>query len=145
MKINKFPSRYVNWNFASISFQFHARKEETKQWVKRDKRKGEHGVKTESANAFTRTILWTRDLRNIINHDEQCIKLLHFMLPVGKSKNYCPSYEFRQIICPLNKHSQKKQNFGKIFKIQAFVVDINNSISCNCYVKIDKFPWNKGE
>ena len=87
--------------------------------VKREKRKGEHGVKTEtqSANAFISKILWTRDMRNIINHDDQCIKWLHLMLPVGKSKNYCRSYEFRQIICPLNKHSQNKQTFGKIFKI----------------------------
>ena len=84
-------------------------------------------------------------MRNIIN-DDQCIQLLHFMLPVGKSKNYCRSYEFRQIICPLNKHSQNKQKFDKIFKIQAFEVDIkNNSISSNCYVKINKIPWNKGE
>ena len=111
MKINKCPLRYVKWNYASMSFHFHARKEETKQSVKRDKRKGDNGVKTESANAFTRKILWTRDLRNIINLDDQCIKLLHFMLPVGKSKNYCRSYEFRPIICPLN----NKQNFGKIF------------------------------
>ena len=67
------------------------------------------------------------------------------MLPVGKSKNYCCSYEFLQIICPLNKHSQNKQNFGKIFKIQAFEVDINNNcISCNCYVKINKFHGIKG-
>ena len=77
-------------------------------------------------------------MRNIISHDDQCMKLLHFMLPVGKSKNYCHSYEFRQIICPLN----NKQNFSKIFKIQAFEVDINNnSISCNCYVKINKIPF----
>ena len=68
------------------------------------------------------------------------------MLPDGKSKNYCLSYEFRHIMCPLNKHSQNKPNVGKIFKIQAFEVDINNnSISCNCYVKINKIPWNKGE
>ena len=84
MKINKFPSRYVKWNYASISFHFHVGKEETKQLLKRDMRKGEHGVKTESANAFTRKILWTSDMRNIISHDDQCIKLLQFMLPVGK-------------------------------------------------------------
>ena len=30
------------------------------------------------------------------------------------------SYEFRQIICPLNKHSQNKQHFGKIFKCSSF-------------------------
>ena len=82
-------------------------------------------------------------MRTFINHDEQYIQLLHFMLPVGKSKNYCRSYEFRKIICPLNKHKQK---FGKIFKIQAFEVDINNnSISCNCYVKLNKISWNKRE
>ena len=52
-----FPSRYVRWNYASMSFHFHARKEEAKQSVKRDKRKGDNGVKTESANAFTRKIL----------------------------------------------------------------------------------------
>ena len=122
--------------FCQLSFSCVKRgnKEETKQSVKRDKRKCEHGVKTESANALTRKILWTRD---IISPDEQCTELLHFMLPVRKSKNYCCSYELRQIICPLNKHSQNKHNFGKIFEIQAFEVDINNNnISCNCYVKI---------
>ena len=68
------------------------------------------------------------------------------MHPVGKSKSYCRSYEFHQIVCPFNKHSQNKQNFGKIFKIQAFEVDLNNnSISCNCFVKINKIPWNKME
>ena len=61
------------------------------------------------------------------------------MLPVGRSKNYSRSYEFRQIICPLNKHRQNKHNFGKIFKIQVSEVDINNNgISCNCDVKINK-------
>ena len=85
-------------------------------------------------------------MRTFINNDEQYTQLLHFMLPVGESKNYCRSYEFRQIICPLNKHSQNKQNFGKIFKIQPFEVDIsNNSISCNCYVKLNKISWNKRE
>ena len=57
-------------------------------------------------------------MRNIINHGEQCIKLLHFMLTIGENKNYCRSYEFRQIICPLNEHSQNKQKFYKIFKIR---------------------------
>ena len=50
------------------------------------------------------------------------------MLPVRKSRNYSRSYEFRQIICPLNKHSQNKQHFGKIFKIQVFEVDINKTV-----------------
>ena len=86
-------------------------------------------------------------MRNIITHDEWCIKLLHYMILVGKGKNYSCSHEFRQIICPLNKHGQNKQNFGKIFKIQVFfLIDINNnSISCNCYVKINKISWNKGK
>ena len=67
------------------------------------------------------------------------------MLPVGKNKNYSRSYKFRQIICPLNKHSQNMQHFGKIFRIQVFEVDINNNgISCNCYVKIN-ILLNKGE
>ena len=35
-------------------------KRETQQSVKRDKRKGEHGVKTESANAFSRKHLETK-------------------------------------------------------------------------------------
>ena len=53
------------------------------------------------------------------------------MLPVSKSKNCSRSYEFHQIISPLNKHSQNKQNFGKNFKIQVFEVDINkNCIFC---------------
>ena len=33
------------------------------------------------------------------------------MLPVGKGKNYSHFHEFRQIICPLNKHRQNKQKF----------------------------------
>ena len=61
------------------------------------------------------------------------------MVPSGRSKNYSHSYEFRQIIYPLNKHRRNKHNFGKIFKINLFEVDINsNGISCNCYVKINK-------
>ena len=80
-------------------------------------------------------------MRNIINDGEWCKTLLHFMLPVGRSKNYSPSYEFRQIICPLNKHRQNKQNFGKIFKIHVFEVDINNNgISC----KLTKVHGIKG-
>ena len=47
------------------------------------------------------------------------------MIPVGRSKNYSHSFEFRQIICPLNKH---RRNFGKIFKIQLFEVDIKRRI-----------------
>ena len=61
------------------------------------------------------------------------------MLPVDKGKNYSRFHEFRQFICPLNKHRQNKQHFGKIGKIQVFEVDISNKlISCNCYVKINK-------
>ena len=87
-----------------------------------------------------------RNMRNIINHDEKCITLLHYMIPVGKGRNYSCSHEFRQIVCPLNKHRQNKQHFGKMFKIQIFGVDINNNnISCNCYVKINKISWNKEE
>ena len=73
-------------------------------------------------------------MRNIINHDDRCIILLQYMIQVGKGKNYSYSHEFRQIICPLNKHRQNKQNVGKIFKIKkVFEADINNnSISCNC-------------
>ena len=85
-------------------------------------------------------------MRNIVNHDDQCIKLLHFMLPVGKSKNYCRSYEFHKIICPLNKHRQNKQNFCKISKIHVFETDINNnSISCNYMLKLIKFHGIKGK
>ena len=92
-------------------------------------------------------------MRNIINQGEWCITLPHVMLPVGRSKNYSHSYEFRKIICPLNKHRRNKHKFGKIFKIQIFEVDIiTNGISCNCYVKIKKKKkkkkkktWNKGK
>ena len=85
-------------------------------------------------------------MRHIINHDEKCIKLLHFMFSVGKIKNYCRAYEFPQIICPLSKQSQNKQNFCMIFKIHVFEVDMNNNgISCQCHVKINKIVWNKGE
>ena len=77
----KNPSHYVKWNCASISFHFHAKKEETKQPVKRDKRKCEHGIKTENANAFTRKILWTRNMSNIINHDDLCIESVSLSAP----------------------------------------------------------------
>ena len=54
------------------------------------------------------------------------------MPPVGKGKNYSCFHDFRQSICPLNKHRQNKQNVSKIFKIQVFEVDIkSNGISCN--------------
>ena len=68
-------------------------------------------------------------MSNIISHGELCITLLHVMLPVGKSKNYSHSYEFRQVICPLNKHRQNKHNFAKGFKIQLFEVDTSNGVS----------------
>ena len=64
------------------------------------------------------------------------------MLPVGKGKNYSLFHEFRPIICPFNKHRQNKQNFSKIFKIQAFEVDINNNnngISCNVMQTLTNF------
>ena len=74
----------------------------------------------------------------ILPHETICSQL-------AKVKYSC-SHEFHQIICPLNKHRQNKQKFGKIFKIHVFEVDINtNVISCNCYVKINKMSWNKGE
>ena len=114
--------------------------------MKRDERKGEGVVKTESAIAFTRKNLETRSITNIINHDAWYITLLHCMCSVGEGKNHSCSYEFGQIICPLNEQSQIKQNFGKIFKIQVFIIDNNsNGISCNRNVKIDKISWNKGE
>ena len=84
-------------------------------------------------------------MRNIIYHDEQCIEFLHFMLPVGKRKNYCRSYEFRQIICPLNKHSQNKQNFGKIFKIQALkLISAATVFLVIVVLKLTKFHGLKG-
>ena len=88
--------------------------------MERDKNKGEDGVKAENN-------IWM--LHNIIG----------FMLPVSKSKNYSRFHEFRQVICPLNKHKQNKQNVGKIFKIQVFEDYINNNgIFCNCYAKTNK-------
>ena len=47
MKIKKFPKSLVKCNYACISFRFQAKKLETKQSVKLDKRKWEDGVKTE--------------------------------------------------------------------------------------------------
>ena len=142
MKIKKFPKSHVKCNYAYISFLFQARKQETKQSAKRDERKGEDEIKTESAIAFTRN----KSSKNIINNDEWYIRLLHYMLSVGKGKNYSRSNEFCQIICPLNEQSQIKQNFGKIFKIQVFKVDNNsNGISGNRNVKIDKISRNKWE
>ena len=83
-------------------------------------------------------------MRNISKLYECGKTLLQYMFPVGKGKNYSRFDEFRQIICPLNKHRQNKQTFGKIFKIQVFEVYINNN-SCNFYTKISKKPLNKGE
>ena len=45
---------HVECNYACISLRFQARKQDTKQSVKRDERKGEEGVKIENAIAFTR-------------------------------------------------------------------------------------------
>ena len=130
------------WNKTMLLSAFRGNKAISEAWQEKRWTWGQN----RKCKRIRQEILWTRDMRNIINHDEQCIKLLHFMLPVDKSKKYCRSCEFRHIICPLNKHSQNKPNFGKIFKFQAFEVDINNnSISCNCYVKMNKITWNKGE
>ena len=49
MKICKFPTSYEKYQLP-----FTDEKAGNKASVKRDKRKGELGVKTESANAFTR-------------------------------------------------------------------------------------------
>ena len=63
------------------------------------------------------------------------------MLPVGRSKNMSFA-----IVSALWNHRRNKHNFGKIFKIQHFEVDINNNgISLNCNVKINKISWNKGK
>ena len=75
-----------------MSFRFQARKHETKQSVKRDKRNGEHGVKTESANAFTRKNLLTRNIRNIFNHGEWCIQLLQVVVLGARRTHYFHSY-----------------------------------------------------
>ena len=72
-----------------------------KQSVKRDKRKGKHGVKTEIANAFKKKNLLATNIRIIISHGEWWITILQVMVPSGISKNYSHSYEFRQIIFPL--------------------------------------------
>ena len=85
-------------------------------------------------------------MRNNINHDEWCITLLLYMIPVCKGKTYSRSHEIRQIICPLNKHRRNKQNVGEISQIQVFEADVtNNGTSRNCYVKINTMSWNKGE
>ena len=57
MKIYKFPTSYVKWNYAYISLRFQARKQETKRTVKRDKRKEEHGVKTNKKKIFKQETL----------------------------------------------------------------------------------------
>ena len=41
-----------------------------------------------------------------------------FMLPTGRSKNYSRSYEFRQIIGPLNEHRQNKQILVRFLKFE---------------------------
>ena len=68
------------------------------------------------------------------------------MIPVGKGKNYSCSHEFRQIICPLNKHGQNKQNFGKIFKIQVFfkLISITTAFLAIVMLKLTKFHGIKG-
>ena len=54
MKIKKFPKSLVKCNYAYISFRFQAKKLETKQSVKLDKRKWEDGVKTESPGKISK-------------------------------------------------------------------------------------------
>ena len=129
----------MKWNYAYISFHFQAKKGgikviseawQEKRWTWGQNRKCKRIQQETSLN-----------MRNIINHDEQCIKLLHFMLPVGKSKNYCRSYEFCQIICPLNNKS-KQANVCKIFEFHLFKVVINNSVSV--MLKLTKFHGIKG-
>ena len=107
------------------------------QWsVTREKEKMGSNPKVQSQSP--------RIMRHIFKHDECCITLLHYLLPVGKGKTHSCFHEFRQIICPLFT-SSKKQHFGKIFKIQVFEVHIDNDgISCNCYAKIYKSSWKKG-
>ena len=84
-------------------------------------------------------------MRNIISQSEWCITLLHVMLPVDRSKNYAHSFEFRQIVCPFNKHRRNKYNFGKIFKIQFYEVDINNNgILVIVMLKLTTFHGRKG-
>ena len=120
------------------------KRKQSNQWsVTREKVKmgSKQKVPTHSPEKFFEQETW--ETLSVI--DDQCIKLLQFMLPVGNNKNYCRSYEFHQIICPLNKHSQNRQNFGKNFKIKAFEVDINNnSISLIFMLQLTKFHGIKG-
>ena len=79
----------------------------------------------------------------IINHAEQCIEILHFILPVGKSKNYCRSYEFRQIICPLNKHSQNKHNLVRFLEFKLLkLISTTTVFIVIITIEINKIPWN---
>ena len=103
-------------------------------WQEKGNMGSKQKVQTRSLGKIFNKKLW-----NIINYCEWCIHvtLLQVMVPDGRRTNYSHSHEFRQIICPSNKHRRNKHNFGKIFKIQLFEVDFNNkSISCNCYIKI---------
>ena len=77
--------------------------------------------------------------------DEQCISLLHFMLPVGISKNYCRSYEFRQIICHLNKHSQNKHIFVRFSKFTFLrLISTTTVFLVNVMSKLTTFNGIKG-
>ena len=136
MKTTKFDSRYVKRNYASISFYFHPITEETKQSVKRDKRKGEHEVKTKCKRIHQGSSLnKRRETLSIIMNSASNYCTLYSQLE--KVKTYCRSYDFRQISCPLNKHSPNKQNLRflkfKIFKLISF--------SCNCYVITETSPY----
>ena len=68
------------------------------QLTRHDKRKWEDVVETKRCNCIHRE----ESLNKIINQDEWYITLWHYMLSVGKGKNYSCSNEFLQIICPLD-------------------------------------------
>ena len=67
------------------------------------------------------------------------------MLPVGKSKNYCRSYEYRQIICSLNKHSQNKQNLVTFLKFKLLKMISTTTVFLKIVMlKLTKFHGIKG-
>ena len=119
-RLRKFPKRFsVKSTVAYISFSFRD-KPISEAWQE----KREHGIKIESAIAFTRK---KKSLNKKHEKHFQTWWMLHNIIvlyaPDDKGKNCSCFHEFRQITCPLNKHRQNKLNFGRflIFKFLKFI------------------------
>ena len=86
-------------------------------------------------------------LRNIINHDEQCIKLLHFMLPVGKVRIIVVPISFARLSALWINIVKTSKIFVRFLKF-TFLKLISTTtvflISVACMLELTKFHGIKG-